>query len=80
MYYVCYSFIDDEYKHGLIFTFAFLEYFLTVSDFSTFHEEVNDLEDAIKKNPFPATLVDKCNKIFFNKQFAQKIVEHTLPK
>ena len=34
----------------------------------------------LRKNSFPATLVDKCIKIFLNKQFAQKIVEHKVPK
>ena len=34
----------------------------------------------LKKNPFPSTLVDKCIKIFLNKQFSQKILEHTVPK
>ena len=34
----------------------------------------------LKKNSFPSTLVDKCIKIFLNKQFSQKILEHTVPK
>ena len=32
------------------------------------------------KNSFPTTLVEKCIKSFLNKQFAQKNVEHTVPK
>ena len=34
----------------------------------------------LKKNYFPSTLVDKCINIFLNKQFSQKILEHTVPK
>ena len=77
----CNSFIADEYKHGLIFTLLF-RIFSIVSDFSKFHEEVNYLkdEDVLKKNSFPTNLVDKCIKIFLNKQFSQKILEHTVPK
>ena len=73
------SFIADEYKHGLIFTLLF-RIFSIDSDFSKFHEEVNYLKDVLKKNSFPANLVDKCIKIFLNKQFSQKILEHTVPK
>ena len=73
------SFIADEYKHGLIFTSLF-QIFPIVSDFSNFHEEVNYIKDVLKKNYFPTNLVDKCIKIFLNKQFSQKILEHTVPK
>ena len=69
----------DEYKHGLIFTLLF-RIFSIVLDFSKFHEEVNYLKDVLKKNSFSANLVDKCIKIFLNKQFSQKILEHTVPK
>ena len=62
------SFIADEYKHGLIFTLLF-RIFSIVSDFSKFHEEVSYLKDVLKKNYFPTNLVDKCIKIFLNKQF-----------
>ena len=34
----------------------------------------------LRKKLFPTTLVDKWIKIFLNKQFAQKIVEHTFSK
>ena len=50
------------------------------SDFSKFHEEVNYVKDMLKKNSFPTNLVDKCIKIFLNKQFPQKILEHTVTK
>ena len=73
------SFIDDEYKHGLIFTLLF-QIFSIVSDFSKFHEELNYLKNVLKKISFSSTLVDKCIKIFLNKQFSQKILEHTVPK
>ena len=71
------SFIADEYKHGLIFTLLF-RIFSIVSDFSKFHEEVNYLKDVLKKNSFPANLVDKCIKIFLNKQFSQKIIIYSV--
>ena len=32
------------------------------------------------KKYFSSTLVDKCIKIFLNKQFSQKILEHAVPK
>ena len=73
------NFIADEYKHGLIYTLHF-RIFSIILDFSKFHEEVTYLKDVLKKNGFPATIVDKCIKIFLNKQFVQKIVEHTVPK
>ena len=38
------------------------------------------LKDVLKKNSFLTTLFDKCIKMFLNKQFTQKIVEHTVPK
>ena len=34
----------------------------------------------LKKNYFPTNLVGKCIKIFLNKQFSQKILEHTVSK
>ena len=73
------GFIADEYKHSLIFTLLF-RIFSIVSDFSKFHEEVNYLKDVLKKNSFPNNLVDNCIKILLNKQFSQKILEHTVPK
>ena len=63
----------------MIFT-LFFRIFLIVPDFSKFHEEVNYLKDVLKKNYFPTNLVDKYIKIFLNKQFSQKILEHTVPK
>ena len=51
-----------------------------VSDFSKFHKAVNYLKDVLKINSFPTNLVDKCIKIFLNKQYSQKILEHTVPK
>ena len=73
------SFIADECKHGLIFTFLF-RIFSIVLHFSKFHEEVNYLKNVLEKNYFSSTLVDKCIKIFLNKQFSQKKLEHTVPK
>ena len=46
------SFIADEYKHDLIFTLLF-QIFSIVSEFLKFHEEVNNLKYALKKNCFP---------------------------
>ena len=73
------SFAADEYKHGFIFT-LFFRIFSIVSDFSKFHGEVNYLKVVLKKHCFPTNLVDKCIKIFLNKQFPQKILQHTVPK
>ena len=73
------SFIAAEYKHGLIFRLLF-QIFSIVSDFSKFPERVRYLENVSKKNYFPNNLVDKCIRIFLNKQFQQKILEHTDPK
>ena len=73
------SFIADDYKHGSIFTLLFRT-FSIVSDFSKFHEKVNYLKDVLKKNSCRTNLVDKCIKIFLNKQFSQKILEHTVLK
>ena len=74
------SFIADKCNHGLIFTLLF-QIFSIVLDFSKFHEDVNYLFTyLLKKNSFPTNLVDKCIKIFLNKQFSQKTLEHTVPK
>ena len=75
------SFIADECKYGLIFTLLF-RILSIVSDFSKFHEEVNYLKDVLKKNSFPTDflLIFNCIKMFLNKQFSQKILEHTVPK
>ena len=74
------SFIADEYKHGLIFTLLFRIF----SDSCKFHKAVNYLKDGNAdvrwKNSFLANLVDKCIKIFLNKQFSRKILERTVPK
>ena len=53
--------------------------FSVVSDFSKFHEGVNYLKD-ILKNYYPISLVDKYIKIFLNKKFSQKILDHIVPK
>ena len=63
------SFIADEYKHGLIFTF-FFRIFSIALDFYKFHGKVNYRKDLLKKYCFPTTLADKCIKIFLNKQFS----------
>ena len=43
-------------------------------------KEKNNLKDVLKKNYFPTALLNNYIKIFLNKQFPQKIVEHTVPK
>ena len=53
----------DSYKHGLISKLLF-GIFSIVSEFSKFYEEVNYLNDVLKKNYFHATLVDKWIKLF----------------
>ena len=54
--------------------------FSVVSDFSKrVNDRVNYLKDMLK-NSCPINLVDKYIKIFLNKQFSQKILEHTVPK
>ena len=63
----------------MIFTSHF-RIFSIISDFSKFHEEVSYLKYVLKKYSFPTNLVDKCIKVFLNKQFSQKILEHTFPK
>ena len=73
------SFIAAEYKHALIFTLLF-RIFLIVLDFFKFHEEVNYLKNVLKNNSFSSTLVDKCIKIFLNKQFSHKHWNMLFPK
>ena len=51
-----------------------------VSVFSKFHEQVKYLKDVFQKNSFPTNSVDKCIKMFLNKQFLQKIIGHTVPE
>ena len=43
-------------------------------------KEKNNLKGVLKKNYFPTALLNNYIKIFLNKQFPQKIVEHTVPK
>ena len=43
-------------------------------------KEKNNLKDVLNKDYFPTALVNNYIKIFLNKQFAQKIVRHTIPK
>ena len=62
------SFIYDQYKIGLIFTFLFRT-FSIVSDFSRFHMEVSHLKEILRKNVFSIKLVDNCIKTFLNKTF-----------
>ena len=62
------------------YLYCFFRIFSIVLDFSKFHKEVNYLKHVLKKNSFPNNLVDKLIKIYLNKQFWQKILEHTVPK
>ena len=73
------SFMVNEYKYGLIFILLF-RIFSKVSEFSKSHEEVNYVKDILKKNSFPTNLMEKRIKIFLNKQFSQKLLEHIVPK
>ena len=54
--------------------------FSIVLHISKFHEDVNYLKDMLKKSSFPTTIVNKSIKVFFNKQFAHKFIEHTAPR
>ena len=73
------SFIYDQYKIGLIFTFLFRT-FSIVSDFSRFHMEVSHLKEILRKNVFSIKLVDNCIKTFLNKTFLHTTVALTVEK
>ena len=43
-------------------------------------KEKSNLKDVLKKNYFPTALFNNYIKIFLNKDFLQKIAEHTVSK
>ena len=73
------SFISEEYKVGLIFTFLFRT-FSIVSVFSGFFSEACHLKEISKKDAFPIKLINSCIKNFLNKKLTEKPVTLTAEK
>ena len=74
------SFLGAVCSNTFYENYLFKNTLMHLSTYALIHEEVNYLKDVLKKNSIPTNLVDKCIKIFLNKQFSQKILEHTVPK
>ena len=73
------SFMPETYKRGLVST-LFYRGFMICSSFQSLHEEIEKLKMIFSKNGYPSKLVDKCILKFFNKQFEERRVVHTVPK
>ena len=73
------SFMPETYKRGLVSTLLYRG-FMICSSFQSLHEEIEKLKMIFSKNGYPSKLVDKCIFTFFNKQFEERRVVHTVPK
>ena len=66
------SFISEEYKVGLIFTYYF--------NFSQLFWTICHLKEILKKNAFPIKLIDSCIKNVLKRRLAEKPVTLTVQK
>ena len=71
------SFMPETYKRGLVSTLLYRG-FMICSSFQSLHEEIEKLKMIFSKNGYPSKLVDKCIFKFFNKQFEERRVVHTV--
>ena len=58
------SYVDQTYKESLIDTLLF-RYFSICSNYTSFHLEVKNLREILKKNSYPSGIIESIHKIFF---------------
>ena len=71
--------LGQLYKKSSIDTFLF-SCFLIWSDYTTFHLEVENFGEMLKKNSYPSRIIEQSIKSFLNKLYVPKNVIPTVPK
>ena len=71
--------LDQTYKKSLIDTFLFC-CFSVCSDYTSFHLEVENLREILKKNSYPSGIIEQFIRSFLNKLHVPKKVIPTVPK
>ena len=70
---------DQTYKKSLIGTLLF-RCFSICSDYTSFHLEVENLREILKKNSYPSGIIEQSIRSFLNKLHVPKKVIPTVPK
>ena len=73
------SYLDQTYKKSLIDTLLF-RCCSICSDYTSFHLEVEDLREILKKNRYPSGIIERSIRYFFKKLHVPKKVIPTVPK
>ena len=73
------SCVDQTYKKSLTDTLLF-RCFSVCSDYTSFHLEVENLREILKKNSYPSGIIEKFRRSFLNQLYAPKKVFPTFPK
>ena len=73
------SYVDQTYKKSLIDTLLF-RCFSICSDYTSFHLEVENLREILKKNSYPSGIIEQSIRSFLNKLHVPKKVIPTVPK
>ena len=73
------SYVDQTYKKSLIDTLLF-RCFSICSDYTSFHLEVENLREILKKNRYPSRIIEQSIRSFLNKLHVPKKVIPTVPK
>ena len=73
------SYVNQTYKKTLTDTLLF-RCFLICSDYTSFHLEAENLKEILKKNSYPAGIIEQSIRSFLNKLHVPKKVIATVPK
>ena len=73
------SYVDQTYKKSLIDTLLF-RCFSICSDYTSFHLEVENLREILKKNSYPSGIIEQSIRSFLNKLHVPKKTIPTVPK
>ena len=73
------SYVDQTYKKLLIDTLLF-GCFSICSDYTSFHLEVENLREILKKNSYPSEMIEQSIRSSLNKLHVPKKVIPTVPK
>ena len=71
--------MDQKYKKSLIDALLF-RCFSICSDYTSFHLEVENLREILKKNSYPSGIIEQSIRSFLNKLHVPKKVIPTVPK
>ena len=73
------SYMPMSYKFNLVSIIIFRS-FTICSDMTKFHQEIYKIKDIFIKNGYSERLLDKCVKVFLNKEFIPKRIIQTAEK